>query len=216
MTSSSWQSGVMNGIPNPRLVGPIPTHFGGLAKSVIASALIGPNGYGDARASWESDYATYEMQIWAAYRYLFRFSPARKPFNATSYGLKHSAERWCDYYISNGALLIAAIVHGIRIVRVSSTSLNGLLYVREEGEQFVAAERRPIPNGLRARVLERDRFRCRRCGATSDEARLVIDHIVPVAQGGLNEFQNLQALCRPCNAGKRDRTPHPLDFRSVE
>jgi 5-methylcytosine-specific restriction endonuclease McrA len=66
--------------------------------------------------------------------------------------------------------------------------------------------------GLRARVLERDNFRCRRCGATADEGQLVIDHVTPVAKGGKTELDNLQSLCRLCNAGKRDRQPTARDL----
>lgn len=60
---------------------------------------------------------------------------------------------------------------------------------------------------LRAKVMERDHFRCRRCGANGDEARLVVDHIRPLASGGVTAIHNLQTLCEDCNAGKGDREP---------
>lgn len=71
---------------------------------------------------------------------------------------------------------------------------------------------RAISTGTRTRVLERDGFRCRRCGNGPDVAPLVVDHIRPVAKGGTAQFDNLQTLCRPCNAGKSDRDPTPHDF----
>ena len=37
---------------------------------------------------------------------------------------------------------------------------------------------------------------CLHCGVTEN---LVIDHIVPIAKGGLSEFENLQLLCTTCN-----------------
>ncbi|MDQ7025264.1 MAG: HNH endonuclease signature motif containing protein [Anaerolineae bacterium] len=40
---------------------------------------------------------------------------------------------------------------------------------------------------------------CINCGATSDEARLVLDHVLPIAKGGLSVFANLQLLCAECN-----------------
>ncbi len=43
---------------------------------------------------------------------------------------------------------------------------------------------------------------CVHCGSRE---KLTIDHIVPVAQGGTDRKDNLQALCRSCNAKKRDR-----------
>lgn len=66
---------------------------------------------------------------------------------------------------------------------------------------------------LRALVMERDDFRCRRCGAGPADDRLVIDHIVPITMGGTNDFGNLQTLCNTCNSGKADREPHPSEIR---
>ncbi len=55
----------------------------------------------------------------------------------------------------------------------------------------------------RFEVLKRDGFRCRYCGKSSDEVKLEIDHIIPVAKGGTNDVENLIASCRDCNSGKR-------------
>jgi 5-methylcytosine-specific restriction endonuclease McrA len=63
--------------------------------------------------------------------------------------------------------------------------------------------------------MERDGFRCRRCGHGPDVAPLVVDHVVPVAKGGTRDDANLQTLCQPCNCGKSDRDPHPHDFRGL-
>ena len=71
---------------------------------------------------------------------------------------------------------------------------------------------RAITPTLRALILERDGFRCRRCGCSPADARLVIDHIVPVARGGSCTATNLQTLCVPCNQGKSDRPPHEHDL----
>jgi len=51
-------------------------------------------------------------------------------------------------------------------------------------------------------VLKRDHYRCRLCRATG--VPLEVDHIVPAARGGSDALDNLQALCFPCNRGKRD------------
>lgn len=72
----------------------------------------------------------------------------------------------------------------------------------------------PSPT-LRARVFERDGFLCRRCGHGPPEVKLVLDHIVAVANGGSTTFENLQSLCQPCNAGKSDRPPHSHDLQGV-
>lgn len=74
---------------------------------------------------------------------------------------------------------------------------------------------RNISTKLRTFVLERDGFRCRRCGCGPSDGRLVIDHIVPVAAGGTGDAKNLQVLCEPCNAGKAARAPHAHDRRPL-
>lgn len=81
-------------------------------------------------------------------------------------------------------------------------------------DEIEAARRaaRRIPPSVRAHVMERDKFRCRRCGAGPDQERLEVDHIVPVARGGTSARSNLQTLCSVCNAGKGDRPPHPHDI----
>lgn len=75
---------------------------------------------------------------------------------------------------------------------------------------------RSISTRTRTRILERDNFRCRRCGAGPNDARLVIDHVVPVAKGGTADESNLQTLCHPCNSAKSDREPHQHDLKGAE
>jgi hypothetical protein len=66
-------------------------------------------------------------------------------------------------------------------------------------------KRKPIKPSLRFEILKRDGYRCQMCGVTAkDGATLEIDHIKPVSKGGGNNADNLQVLCRDCNAGKSD------------
>lgn len=51
-------------------------------------------------------------------------------------------------------------------------------------------------------VFKRDLYQCRICKASG--VKLEVDHIVPFSLGGTNEMDNLQALCVPCNRGKRN------------
>ncbi|MDE6535874.1 MAG: DUF4373 domain-containing protein [Muribaculaceae bacterium] len=53
---------------------------------------------------------------------------------------------------------------------------------------------------------------CVICGASSDEAKLVKDHIVPIYQGGSDGIDNLQPLCQSCNSRKG---PDSTDYRLV-
>ena len=84
----------------------------------------------------------------------------------------------------------------------------------------MSRKRKPLNPITRFRILQRDRFRCRDCGATSQDARLTIDHVVPRAEGGTNDPRNLVTACIECNNGKaNDLTPFdaiPPNHRSLE
>lgn len=58
---------------------------------------------------------------------------------------------------------------------------------------------------MRFRVLKRDNFSCRACGASpalKPGLALHVDHIIAWSAGGETVDENLQALCEPCNLGK--------------
>ena len=58
---------------------------------------------------------------------------------------------------------------------------------------------------LRFRVMQRDNFACKQCGASpakDPSVELHIDHIVPWSKDGETVFENLQTLCFQCNIGK--------------
>lgn len=58
---------------------------------------------------------------------------------------------------------------------------------------------------LRTQIKERDNYTCCICGnSTHIEPNLLleIDHIIPVAKGGMTEEGNLQTLCWKCNRNK--------------
>lgn len=62
-----------------------------------------------------------------------------------------------------------------------------------------------VRGSVRYEVLRRAGGRCELCGVTSRDMQIDVDHVVPRAKGGTNDADNLQALCRTCNAQKRDR-----------
>lgn len=67
--------------------------------------------------------------------------------------------------------------------------------------------RKSIPKRVRYAVLERDGYRCRYCGAEAGDAKLHVDHRMPVSKGGTNEFSNLVTACVACNLGKHAFLP---------
>lgn len=63
-------------------------------------------------------------------------------------------------------------------------------------------ERRALSKRTRFEVFKRDQFACQYCGATPPRAILEVDHIDPIAAGGLDEMDNLITACFACNRGK--------------
>ena len=54
----------------------------------------------------------------------------------------------------------------------------------------------------RFRILRRDGFACRYCGARAPDVLLEVDHLIPVSAGGGDDSTNLVASCEDCNRGK--------------
>ena len=64
---------------------------------------------------------------------------------------------------------------------------------------------------LRQYIADKFGYRCAYCGkaehnvdSQGNQVKLQLDHIVPVANGGLTRVDNLQWLCRDCNLSKSD------------
>ncbi len=73
-------------------------------------------------------------------------------------------------------------------------------------QQALSKEQRALMTSkLRAQIKERDNYTCCQCGnSTSKEPNLLleVDHIIPIAKGGLTFEENLQTLCWKCNRSK--------------
>lgn len=67
-------------------------------------------------------------------------------------------------------------------------------YLRNEASNYI---KRPA---VREFVFKRDNYKCVYCGSSKD---LQVDHIKSVYSGGENNINNLQTLCKRCNAGKQ-------------
>ena len=80
----------------------------------------------------------------------------------------------------------------------------------QEFQTSKARQRSLMTDSLRYDIMKRDNFRCVLCGRAANEGvKLHVDHIVPVAKGGLTVPENLRTLCDQCNLGKSDKyDPH--------
>lgn len=71
--------------------------------------------------------------------------------------------------------------------------------------ELAKEQRALMTTKLRQAIKERDHFTCCQCGnSTQQEPNLLleIDHIIPIAKGGLTRVDNLQTLCWKCNRSK--------------
>lgn len=72
-------------------------------------------------------------------------------------------------------------------------------------EALAKEQRAMMTAKLRMYIKQRDNFTCCQCGnSTSSEPNLLleVDHIIPIAKGGLTQEDNLQTLCWKCNRSK--------------
>ncbi len=65
-------------------------------------------------------------------------------------------------------------------------------------------------------AVRRDDHTCRHCGASAPEAKMTVDHVIPVALGGSNDPTNLVTACSDCNAGKSSSTANSQVVEDVD
>jgi 5-methylcytosine-specific restriction endonuclease McrA len=59
----------------------------------------------------------------------------------------------------------------------------------------------------RANIYARDNHTCQYCNEPYPTADLTFDHVIPVAQGGRKDWENIVTCCVMCNRKKGGRTP---------
>jgi len=110
-------------------------------------------------------------------------------------GSKYTVHMYSRYF--GGVRRLAQRVSDFHLGKISEAQLTER-HVRQSNK------RRPLPPKLRFDVLTRDNFCCLRCGRSAKihGVALEIDHRVPVVEGGSDEMDNLETLCKDCNRGK--------------
>ena len=115
-----------------------------------------------------------------------------------------------DTYSLAGVLLNMDAIQRAEVEAILERRISDYLDMRNPfGDSNLDAVR----GSVRHDVLKRSGSRCELCGVSSREKQIDVDHIVPRSKGGSNDLSNLQALCRTCNAQKRDRDD--TDYRLV-
>ena len=64
-----------------------------------------------------------------------------------------------------------------------------------------------IPGLTNGKLFARDRNVCAYCGDPLHEEDLTREHIIPLAQQGVDSWMNVVTACRACNHRKSNRTP---------
>lgn len=102
------------------------------------------------------------------------------------------------------AVVLMALMAGLwaGLLLGLTVALVVLAWRRHAHRRHQAQRRRRFSPAERHRVLARDGYRCRWCGAAD---QLEVDHVVPFARGGVTHITNAQTLCRSCNASKGAR-----------
>lgn len=59
-----------------------------------------------------------------------------------------------------------------------------------------------ISKKTRFNIFARDSFSCQYCGRTPPAVILHLDHVIPLAEGGTDDPDNLITACKECNLGK--------------
>lgn len=85
-------------------------------------------------------------------------------------------------------------------------------YVRRKYRERQAAEGSGITEGQKAAMFDEVGRMCPCCKRPEGAVELTIDHVIPISRGGRDSPDNMQVLCRGCNAFKGTRE---YDYRKA-
>lgn len=69
---------------------------------------------------------------------------------------------------------------------------------------------------VRVQIYRKSEGHCCLCGNFVDYDSFTVDHIIPLAKGGTNDFDNLQCACKVCNSIKTDVLPNEFIDKITE
>ena len=98
-------------------------------------------------------------------------------------------------------------IHAITFAIKLPSIIRLLKYVRVKNHHRVKFSR--------ANIYARDEYTCQYCGETLPSAELTFDHVVPVAQCGRKDWENIVTCCISCNRRKGGRTPEQAHMKLV-
>lgn len=133
------------------------------------------------------------------------------------YRIKHATEikaQRAEFYRQNAERITRAHreIHGPKYRRNMSPAAkdrrrkagrlaNYARYARTKGK---------LSKGIADKLMKLQRGRCAVCRRDVSKGKYHLDHVMPMALGGVNEDFNMQILCPPCN--QRKSAKHPVDF----
>ena len=98
-------------------------------------------------------------------------------------------------------------------IKFSNQSFVSVL--REERDRFCAIERLRFNKKQRREIYNKSNRKCNRCKKAIELSGMEIDHIKPLASGGDNSYDNLQALCKPCHFVKTQHEKNNREYFKI-
>ena len=89
----------------------------------------------------------------------------------------------------------------ITLVLLVQGMCDGTETIRSVNDSLKSKKRRRVSQLTKKIVASNQKWKCKHCNNTLDFT-YEVDHILPLYQGGTNQVENLQALCRNCHGRK--------------